>query len=58
MPSPSFDLDERNRPLPLDDKIDVAVAVPESALDDPPPFSPQPPLSDPLPKLPELLRGR
>ena len=58
MPSSSFDLDERNCPLPLDDEIDITVAVPESALDNPPPFSPQPPFRDPLPELAELLRGR
>jgi hypothetical protein len=54
----SLYFDERHEPFPLDHQIDVAVPVPESALDHPPSVPPKPSFRDPLPQLPELLPGR
>ena len=53
-----LDLHERNRPLALDDEIDIPVPGSESPLHDPPPRPPEPSLGDSLAQLPELLPGR
>jgi hypothetical protein len=58
LPAPSFHLDKRHHPFPLDHQIDVAVSVSESALDDSPTVTPKPPFRDPFSQLPELLPGR
>jgi hypothetical protein len=53
-----LDLDESDETLALHDEIDVTMAIPKPSLDDAPPFSPEPPLRDPLSELSERLRGR
>lgn len=44
----SFDFDERNESVTLDDQVYVSVARPKPAMNDLPPTQPQPSLSDPL----------
>jgi hypothetical protein len=56
-PAPSFDLDEGNRCIPLDNQIDVAVSASEASLDHPPTAPPKPPLRYSLSKLPKRLPG-
>jgi hypothetical protein len=58
LPSPSFDLDERDCARSLNHEIDVAMAAPESALNDPPALTPKPSLRDPLSKFAKRLPGR
>ena len=57
-PSPSFDLDERDGSIPLNNQIDVAMTVPKAPLDDFPSASPKPPLRYSLSELTERLPGR
>lgn len=56
--APGLHFDEHHRSISLDDQIDVAVAAPESALNNAPSLTPEPPLGDPLSKLAKRLRGR
>lgn len=58
MAPPSFHLHEGYDALPLHHEVDVPVAIPKAALNDPPALAPEPPLRDPLSQLSECLRGR
>ena len=51
-------LDEGHYPIPADDEVDVASAIPEPPLHHDPPITPEPPLRDPLSEYSELLPGR
>lgn len=54
----SFYLNERDEALALNDEIDVAVAVPEAALNDAPAPASEPPFGDTLPQLAQSLLDR
>ena len=53
-----LDLDERDESVPLDNEVDVPVAVAKPPLHDPPSLSTEPTLRYSLTDLPERLRGR
>jgi hypothetical protein len=53
-----FDLDERDRPIPLYNQINVATTVSEAPLDNPPAAPPKPSLCDSLSELAKRLPGR
>jgi hypothetical protein len=57
-PAPSLHLDERDGACSLHDEIDVAMAAPESALNDPISLPLEPSLRDPLPQFAKRLPGR
>ena len=57
-PASSFNLDERDSACSLHNEIDVAMAAPESALNNPISLPLEPSLRDPLSKCAKRLPGR
>jgi hypothetical protein len=55
---PRLDLDEGDRPLPLDNEVDISATIPKAPIDDLPPLPPKPPFRDSLSQLPKCLPGR
>jgi hypothetical protein len=55
--APSFDLDEGDSPIPLNDQIDVAMSVSEASLHHSPATPPKPPLCYSLSEFSERLPG-
>jgi len=56
--STSLYLDERHRPFPFNNQINIAVTAPETTLNHAPSLSLEPPLRDSLSQLSKRLRGR
>lgn len=57
-PPARLHLHERHGTTLLHHEIDIPVAIPESALNQPPAPAPEPPLRHTLPQLSQYLRGR
>jgi hypothetical protein len=53
-----LDLDERDDPVALDYEVNVAVAIPEAAVEDLPPVAREPAFRNPFSDFAQGLRGR